>query len=120
MNKKFSKSIFSKPHGFTFLHSSSVSIVAETIAKYINFSETECKILKVAGLIHDLGKLGIPTEIIEKPVRLTEDEITIIKKHPYLTYRAFEGIDALDTINLWASLHHEKLDGTGYPFHLKE
>ena len=105
---------------FTLFHSFGVSIVAKEIAKSVDFSEKECEMMKIAGLVHDIGKIAVPTEILEKPGRLEENEMNIIKRHPYNTYRIFEEINALDQINLWAASHHEKLDGTGYPFHLRE
>jgi HD-GYP domain-containing protein (c-di-GMP phosphodiesterase class II) len=105
---------------FTFFHSTGVSIIAKEIAKSIGFSEFECNMMEIAGLLHDVGKLAIPIEIIQKKEKLNEDEMNIIKTHSYYTFRTFEEIEELNEINLWASLHHEKLDGTGYPFHLKE
>ncbi|HOL35919.1 MAG TPA: HD domain-containing protein [bacterium] len=104
---------------FTFFHSIGVSMVAQEIAKYCGFSEYECKLMRVAGYLHDFGKIGIPVEIIDKKGKLEKDEFDIMKKHVYYTYRTFESIDSIDIINTWASLHHEKFDGTGYPFHLK-
>ncbi len=103
----------------TATHSSEVAATAEALAKYIGFSERECHMMKIAGCIHDLGKLAVPNEILEKPNKLSEDEFYIIKSHPYYTYRILETISDLNVINVWASLHHERLDGTGYPFHYK-
>lgn len=104
---------------FTATHSSGVATIAEWLAKFIGFSEGECKMMKIAGYLHDLGKLAVPTEILEKPTKLTEDEFNIIKSHTYYTYRVLENIEELDTINMWASFHHERLDGSGYPFGIK-
>ena len=70
--------------------------------------------------MHDLGKLSVPEEILEKPGKLSPEEFRIIKKHTYYTYRILDVIPGFDEINRWASFHHEKLDGSGYPFRLHE
>jgi len=75
--------------------------------------------MKVAGHLHDLGKLAVPAEILEKPAKLTEEEFDIIKSHTFYTYSILETISDLDVINAWASFHHERLDGKGYPFRHK-
>lgn len=104
---------------FTATHSSGVAASSEALARFIGFSKRECQIMRVAGYLHDLGKLAVPTEILEKPARLTEDEFNIIKSHTFYTYSLLETISDLDIINSWASFHHERLDGKGYPFHHK-
>jgi len=104
---------------FTATHSSGVSATATTLAEFARFTERECKMMTVAGYVHDLGKLAVPAEILEKPAKLTENEFNIIRRHPYLTYRALETINGFDTINTWASFHHERINGSGYPFHHK-
>jgi HD-GYP domain-containing protein (c-di-GMP phosphodiesterase class II) len=105
---------------FTAIHSSGVAATAEALAKVAGFSEKECKMMKIAGYLHDLGKLAVSTEILEKPAKLTEKEFNIIRSHTFHTYCLLKPIKSFETINTWASLHHEKLDGTGYPFHLKD
>lgn len=104
---------------FTATHSSGVSATATALAEFARFTERECTMMTFAGYVHDLGKLAVPTEILEKPAKLTEDEFNIIRRHTYLTYRALETINGFDTINTWASFHHERVDGSGYPFHHK-
>lgn len=103
---------------FTASHSSQVAKTAEILGKSLGFSQTESELLKVAGYLHDLGKLAISEEILEKPGPLNASELKQIKSHPYYTYRILERIDHFEVINRWASLHHERLDGQGYPFHL--
>ncbi|MCL5773884.1 MAG: HD domain-containing protein [Firmicutes bacterium] len=105
---------------FTSTHSSGVSACAEALAGFAGFSERECKMMRIAGYLHDLGKLAVPVEILEKtgPLR-TEEEVNRIQSHTYYTYRILENIPGLETINEWASFHHERLDGNGYPFHIK-
>lgn len=105
---------------FTATHSSGVAASAEFLAEKIGFSKNQCKMMKVAGYLHDLGKLAIPSDILEKQEALSTAEFRIIKSHVYHTYRTLEPIKELNTINIWGSLHHERLNGKGYPFHLKE
>lgn len=105
---------------FTADHSSGVAATAEMLARLMGLTERECSMMEVAGYLHDLGKLAVPPEILNKPDKLTEHEFNIIKKHPFHTYRILERVQGLRKINVWASLHHERLDGTGYPFHYLE
>lgn len=104
---------------FTASHSRSVSIAAQYLARKKGYSSEEIKMMKVAGLLHDLGKLAVPNEILEKPGKLNDFEFAVIKQHPYYTYRILEQIDGFGIIAEWAAFHHEVIDGTGYPFHIK-
>ena len=101
---------------FTSTHSSGVSATAEYIARMIGFSEKECQKLMAAGFLHDVGKLAISNDILEKPGKLTTVEFEIIKSHSYHTARILEPIRGIEEIVDWCSLHHEKLNGTGYPY----
>ena len=103
---------------FTANHSSGVAASAERLAELAGFSPNECRMMKVAGYLHDLGKIAVMNDVLEKPGRLDEAEYSIIRSHTFYTYRTLENIQDFETINLWASLHHERLDGSGYPFHL--
>ena len=105
---------------FTAMHSKGVTATSILLAKLVNFSETECKMMEVAGYLHDLGKLSVPAEILEKQAGLSKDEFDIIRSHAYFTYKILSDVANLDTINTWAAFHHEYLDGSGYPFHLKK
>lgn len=104
---------------FTTRHSASVAATAEKLAELAGFSENECKMMRIAGNLHDLGKLAIPAEILEKPSPLDPDEFDIIRSHTFYTYRLLRPIRGFETINQWASYHHERLTGNGYPFHIK-
>ncbi len=105
---------------FTANHSSGVAVCAERLAQLAAFSEHDCKMMRVAGYLHDLGKLAVPVDILNKPSGLSDEEFQIIKSHTYYTYRILEKICGFEKINSWASFHHECLDGGGYPFHLGE
>jgi HD-GYP domain-containing protein (c-di-GMP phosphodiesterase class II) len=103
---------------FTARHSAGVAKTAERLAQLSGFSSHECKMMLIAGYLHDLGKIAISHDILEKPSRLNEDEFNEIRTHTYYTYHLLEPLTQLKTINTWASFHHEKLNGTGYPFHI--
>lgn len=105
---------------FTATHSSGVTAVAEFLSRVMGFSDNEVFTMKIAGYLHDLGKLAVPVEILDKAASLDTDEFRIVRSHTYYTYRILENITNLETINSWAAFHHETLDGKGYPFHLKE
>ncbi len=101
---------------FTAMHSAGVAASAESLAELSGMSEDECKMMRIAGNLHDLGKLRISREILEKPGKLTAEEFNIMKEHTYFTYSILSGIRGFEQIAEWAAYHHEKLDGSGYPF----
>lgn len=103
---------------FTVTHASGVAATAEMLARLHGFTPDECGQMRVAGYLHDLGKLAVPEAILEKPEKLTPAEFNIIKRHTYHTYRVLESMQGTELIATWAAFHHEKLDGSGYPFHL--
>lgn len=103
---------------FTARHSVGVAEVATRLAELMGFSPNECKMMLCAGHLHDLGKLAVPEEILEKADKLNPEEFNQMRSHTYYTYRTLQMIRGFETINLWASLHHERLNGKGYPFHL--
>ena len=101
---------------FTATHSAGVAAVAGALAGLLGFTADERWTMTIAGHLHDLGKLAIPAEILEKPGKLTRDEFSLMKSHTYHTFRVLERLRGLETVNAWASFHHERLDGRGYPF----
>ncbi len=104
---------------FTATHSSGVSQTATHLASYFHFSQEELRKMKIAGFLHDIGKIFIPNEILEKPAQLTEEEFFIMKSHVYHTYRILSRFIKNEDVVEWASYHHERLNGKGYPFKLK-
>lgn len=104
---------------FTSRHSAGVAAVAEYLASRAGFSPVECKLMLVAGYLHDLGKLAISSDILEKPGKLEPKEMRVMKSHTYFTYKLLERVPEMQIINEWASYHHERLDGKGYPFKIK-
>ncbi len=105
---------------FTATHSAGVAHTARRLGELFGFSEIECKMMLIAGYLHDLGKLSVPNELLEKPSALNEEEFNIIRGHTFHTFRLLSIIKGFETINKWAAYHHEKLNGKGYPFQLSE
>lgn len=105
---------------YTATHSVGVAFTAERLAHTFGFSKNECKMMLIAGYLHDLGKLTIDNGLLEKPGVLSKKEFDIIRTHTFYTYEILKNIKGFETINKWASYHHERLDGNGYPFHLKD
>ena len=112
----FSTIIDTRSH-FTANHSSGVSASAMKLAELLNMTSTECHEMKIAGYLHDLGKLAVPETIIEKPGSLDKDEKDVMKSHTYHTYSILKEVKGLEKIATWAAFHHETLTGEGYPFH---
>lgn len=105
---------------FTAMHSAGVFATAVALARRVGMSENECKLMRIAGYLHDIGKLKTPREILEKPGKLTSEEFNVMKEHVYYTWILLKDIHGFEQIATWAAYHHEKLDGTGYPFHLSQ
>lgn len=104
---------------FTHRHSKLVADVSTSMAVLLDFSEAQCQTIKIASLLHDLGKLAIPESILEKPGVLTNTEMNLMKSHTYYTYRILELVPGFEQIKEWAAYHHECLNGSGYPFGIK-
>jgi len=105
---------------YTAGHQQRVSRLACAIADEMGLPQQQIDGLRIAGLIHDLGKVTIPAEILSKPGKLTETEFSIIKNHPQVAYDILRKIDFPWPVADIVLQHHEYLDGTGYPQGLKE
>jgi HD-GYP domain-containing protein (c-di-GMP phosphodiesterase class II) len=101
---------------FTGQHSRGISRIAGIMAKQYDFTEGDRIKLIVAANLHDVGKIVIPNSIIDKNGKLTPEEFDIMRGHTFYTRKALEPVKGLEDIVEWASNHHEKLDGTGYPY----
>jgi HD-GYP domain-containing protein (c-di-GMP phosphodiesterase class II) len=99
---------------FTASHSRGVATYAGMIGRELGFSGPELQLLRRAGLLHDIGKLGIPNTILDKPAKLSDDEFARIRMHPEYTERILAGIPAFAGIAAVAAAHHERMDGRGY------
>ena len=101
---------------YTYMHSVAVCALMMTLARQLQLGDEEVREAGLAGLLHDLGKAGIPNEILNKPGRLTEAEFEIIKTHPELGHNKLARNNTISPLVLDVCLHHhEKMDGTGYP-----
>ena len=103
----------------TVRHTITVEAISYQIGKLYGLDENKLTRIKVASALHDIGKIGIPVEILEKPGNLTKEEFEIIKSHAIIGYSILSGL-GIDDIRDIGTLHHEKLDGAGYPFGLRE
>ncbi len=104
---------------YTIGHSDRVSQYAASLARYMKLSETKVANIRVAGLLHDIGKTGISETILNKKGKLTFEEYEEIKKHPTLGYDIIKGNKLLRTYGPIVKHHHEHYDGGGYPDGLK-
>ena len=100
---------------WTMNHSKSVSVLAEQIGRLYGLDEKKCFSLRIAGYLHDIGKIAIPVEVLDKPGKLDTDEYKTIKMHATYSSLILSRIPALGDIAKWAMLHHEKHDKSGYP-----
>ena len=100
---------------YTFYHDRNVAKISEIIAKHLGWDENRMLGVKLAGELHDLGKISIPLDILNKPGKLTEHEYKLIKEHVAKCYELIKDIKF--PFDLWEmiSQHHERLDGSGYP-----
>lgn len=103
----------------TYVHCVNVALISSIIGKWLGYGDEDVKILIISGLLHDIGKLMIPNEILTKPGKLTDDEFKIMKQHVNLGYEKLKNQNIDMRIKEACLLHHEKCDGTGYPFRLK-
>jgi putative two-component system response regulator len=104
---------------YTSGHSLRVSRYALTIGKQLGLTHTELRDLEIAGILHDIGKIGVPESILWKPARLDPEETKIMSAHPIRSAQMIEDIPILNQSRLWVLHHHEYLDGSGYPDHLE-
>lgn len=101
---------------YTYSHSVNVAVLAGVIALGLKLPEKDIASIVLAGLLHDIGKLSIPSEIINKPSRLTPEEYAIIKNHAIYSYEKIkERVDISAQVKQAILYHHENLDGSGYP-----
>ncbi len=105
---------------FTAEHSAGVARLAAYLANCCRLPETVCEKIEVAALLHDIGKLQIPDTILDFNGGLEGESLAIMRHHSYVTFVILNKIAGLEDISTWASNHHEKLDGSGYPFKRNE
>lgn len=99
----------------TYMHSMNVALICNVIGGWLNLPQDELNVLVVGGLLHDIGKLRIPPEIISKPGKLTDQEFETIRSHPQLGYDILRPKDLDQRVKQAALQHHERMNGSGYP-----
>ena len=105
---------------YTFKHSVDVATIAMVIARRRGWERHEIMEVGEAGLLHDIGKMRVPQEVMNKPTRLTDEEFEIVKNHSLYGYEMVkDNREVSDAIALGILQHHEKIDGSGYPFGAK-
>ncbi len=101
---------------YTAEHSVGVSRLAGYLAEKCELPEDLINRIEIAGLLHDLGKLQMPDNLLECETKLSDHDLAIMRHHSYVTFSILHRIEGLEDICEWAANHHEKLDGEGYPF----
>ncbi len=104
---------------YTHGHSARVAMYSTQIAREAGLSEEECEQVYFAALLHDVGKIGVPSAVINKPGRLTDEEFAMIKQHPVMGNQILSSIQQSPYLSIGAHYHHERYDGRGYPTGLK-
>lgn len=103
----------------TYVHCLNVGLICNVFGKWLGLSKADIDLVTECGVLHDIGKLKIPESIIKKPAKLTDEEYKTIKTHPMEGYKILINCDVNDHIRKACLQHHEKADGSGYPFGIK-
>jgi putative nucleotidyltransferase with HDIG domain len=104
---------------YTFGHSMRVTYFSMVVGKQLGLSDAEMYDLELSALFHDIGKIGTPDAILNKPSRLEDHEFEIMKQHPSMSYEILKDFDVFEKVARNAKHHHERYDGRGYPDKLK-
>ncbi len=106
---------------YTYMHSIAVCALMVALAKELNLSSDEARLAGLAGLLHDIGKVGVPLEVLNKPGALTQEEFTLVKMHPVHGHALLTQAQVTEPIILDVCLHHhEKMNGRGYPHQYRD
>jgi putative nucleotidyltransferase with HDIG domain len=101
---------------WTARHSENVARLTARLGQLAGIPASDCEKLELAGLLHDLGKLRVPDEILDKTGKLDAEEFAVVERHTFETWQILRRIRSFTEIAEWASLHHETPSGVGYPF----
>jgi putative nucleotidyltransferase with HDIG domain len=104
---------------YTYRHSTNVAALARGVGRQMGVDQAEERRLVRAGLLHDIGKLGVSNRILDKPGPLTPEERAAMERHPLYTAEVLARVGAFEEFVDTAAHHHERLDGSGYPWHLR-
>jgi putative nucleotidyltransferase with HDIG domain len=110
--------VFQLKDPYTAAHQKKVALLSSAIAKEMNLSEGQIESIYIAAMIHDIGKISVPSEILSKPDSINEAEYTLIKNHPEIAFETLKDIESPWQTTEIIIQHHERLDGSGYPFGL--
>ena len=110
--------VFQLKDPYTAAHQKKVALLSSAIAKEMNLSEGQIESIYIAAMIHDIGKISVPTEILSKPDAINEAEYTLIKSHPEIAFETLKDIESPWQTTEIIMQHHERLDGSGYPLGL--
>ena len=103
----------------TYVHSLNVALICNVFSRWLKFSPEETRLATICGLLHDVGKISIPDEVIKKPAKLTDNEYAIVKRHTLEGYNILRKSDVPEAVMNAALMHHERCDGSGYPFGIR-
>lgn len=103
----------------TYAHSMNVALICNVLASWLNWKKEDIELATVCGLLHDIGKLSIPPEVIRKPSKLSIEEYLKVRTHPQEGYAILKAQNLNIHIQNAALMHHERMDGTGYPLNLR-
>lgn len=101
---------------FTSSHSMGIAEKCGRMARFYGWDEEKCAAYYLAGALHDIGKAAVDNAILEKPGKLTAEEFEEMKRHASITWEVLSRVGGMEEIASWAALHHERLNGQGYPF----
>ena len=110
--------VFQLKDPYTAAHQKKVALLSSAIAKEMNLSEGQIESIYIAAMIHDIGKISVPSEILSKPDAINEAEYTLIKNHPEIAFETLKDIESPWQTTKIIIQHHERLDGSGYPLGL--
>jgi HD-GYP domain-containing protein (c-di-GMP phosphodiesterase class II) len=116
--KTILKALDFKDH-YTFGHSMRVCYFSLVLGRELKLTDEQLNELELSAIFHDIGKIGTPDAILNKPTRLTEEEFKIMKEHPVNSYNILKELDGFEKIAINTKHHHERYDGRGYPDQLK-
>lgn len=108
-------SVDAKDH-YTRVHSEMVTEAALVLAEALQLSDETQRALRIAGLLHDIGKIGIPDSILKKPGKLTDEEYSVMKQHVQLSEMMIKNVPFINDVLAAVAHHHERYDGRGYPY----
>lgn len=104
----------------TYIHGMNVALICNMMGRWLRFAQEDIDTLTIAGLLHDIGKLTVPEEILKKPGKLTDAEYEIMRHHPIQGYDILKEHNLDERILFACLMHHERCDGSGYPYGLMD